>query len=153
VAAGETSDDVITILQRFARPGERLVTFASDRGETTLEVTHEQLIARWPKLQGWLRDWRDDERFRRRLAAAAKDWREGQGGLWGPTELELLRRWRERPGQAATPEQQDFIDASEAALRKQTAAGAARGTIDQDRRPCLRGSRACGHRRRNPCLA
>ena len=119
VAAGETPDDVIAILQRFARPGERLVTFASDRGETTLEVTHEQLIARWPKLQGWLRDWRDDERFRRRLAAAAKDWREGQGGLWGPTELELLRRWRERPGQAATPEQQDFIDASEAALRKQ----------------------------------
>ena len=119
VAAGETSDDVITILQRFARPGERLVTFASDRGETTLEVTHEQLIARWPKLQGWLRDWRDDERFRRRLAAAAKDWREGQGGLWGPTELELLRRWQERPGQAATPEQQDFVDASEAALRKQ----------------------------------
>ena len=66
-----------------------------------------------------LRNWRDDERFRRRLAAAAKDWREGQGGLWGPTELELLRRWRERPGQAATPKQQDFIDASEAALRKQ----------------------------------
>jgi tetratricopeptide (TPR) repeat protein len=119
VAAGETPDEVVTILQRFAHPGERLVTFASDGGEATLEVTHEQLIARWPKLQGWLREWRDDERFRRRLAAAAKDWREGQGGLWGPTELELLRRWRERPGQAATPEQQDFVDASEAALRKQ----------------------------------
>src|SRR5262249_23176722 len=119
VAAGETPDDVIAILQRFARPGERLVTFASDGGETTLEVTHEQLIARWPKLQGWLRDWRDDERFRRRLAAAAKDWREGQGGLWGPTELELLRRWRERPGQAPTPAQQDCIDASQSALRKQ----------------------------------
>src|SRR6266478_2912120 len=119
VAAGEAPDEVMTILRRFARPGERLVTFASDRGETTLEVTHEQLIARWPKLQGWLRDWREDERFRRRLAAAAKDWREGQGSLWGPTELELLRRWRERPGQAATPEQQDFVDASEAALRKQ----------------------------------
>jgi hypothetical protein len=106
VAAGETPEEVMTILRRFARPGERLVTFASDRGETTLEVTHEQLIARWPTLQSWLRDWREDEHFRRRLAAAAKDWRDGQGSLWGPTELELLRRWQNRPGQAATPEQQ-----------------------------------------------
>jgi WD40 repeat protein len=119
VASGETTEEVMTILRRFARPGERLVTFGSDRGETTLEVTHEQLIARWPTLQSWLRDWREDERFRRRLAGAARDWRDGQGSLWGPTELELLRRWRERPGQAATPEQQDFIDESEAALRKQ----------------------------------
>jgi len=119
VAFGEAPDDVVAILRRFAHPDQRLVTFAMDRGEPTLEVTHEQLIARWPTLQGWLRDWRGDERFRRRLAAAATDWREKEGSLWGPTELELLRQWRERPGQAATPEQQDFIDASEAALRKQ----------------------------------
>jgi hypothetical protein len=109
----------MTILGRFARPGERLITFASDHGETTLEVTHEQLISRWPTLQGWLRDWREDERFRRRLAAAAKDWQDQEGSLWGQTELELLRRWRERPGQSVTPEQQDFIDASEAARRRQ----------------------------------
>jgi WD domain, G-beta repeat len=119
VAAGETPEEVVDILRRFARPGERLVTFASDHGETTLEVTHEQLIARWPILQGWLRDWREDERFRRRLATAAHDWREKQGSLWGPTELELLRRWRTRPGQAPTVDQQDFIDASEGALRRQ----------------------------------
>ena len=119
VATGETPDDVIALLRRFARPGERLVTFALDCGEPALEVTHEQLIARWPTLRGWLRDWREDERFRRRLAAAANDWRHGQGSLWGATELELLRRWRERPGQAATPDQQDFIDASETALLKQ----------------------------------
>jgi WD40 repeat protein len=119
VATGETPEDVIALLRRFARPGARLVTFALDHGEPTLEVTHEQLIARWPALQGWLRDWREDERFRRRLATAANDWRHGQGSLWGATELELLRRWRERPGQTATPEQQDFIDTSEAALRKQ----------------------------------
>jgi len=116
---GETVEGVTTILGRFARPGERLITFGSDRGETTLEVTHEQLIARWPKLREWLRDWRDDERFRRRLAAAAKDWREGQGSLWGPTELELLRRWRNRPGQTVTQEQQAFIDESEQALSRQ----------------------------------
>src|SRR6516164_417357 len=122
VAAGETPEEVMAILRRFARPGERLVTFASDHGETTFEVTHEQLIARWPTLRGWLRDWREDERFRRRLASAAHDWRNKQGSLWGPTELELLRRWRERPGQAATPEQQDFIDASDAALRKEAQA-------------------------------
>jgi WD40 repeat protein len=119
VAAGETPEEVMAILRRFASPGERLVTFASDRGETTLQVTHEQLIARWPRLRQWLSDWRADERFRRRLTAAANDWRNGQGGLWGPTELELLGRWRYRPGQAATPEQQDFIKASEAALQRQ----------------------------------
>jgi hypothetical protein len=119
VAAGETPEEVMGILRRFARPSERLVTFASDLGETTLEVTHEQLITRWPILQGWLRDWREDERFRRRLATAVHDWRERRGSLWGPTELELLRRWRNRPGQAATPDQQEFIGASEAALRKQ----------------------------------
>jgi hypothetical protein len=37
---GETPEDVIAILRCFARSGERLVTFASDRSETTLEVTH-----------------------------------------------------------------------------------------------------------------
>jgi hypothetical protein len=30
-------------------------------------------------------------RFRRRLAAAAKDWRVEEGSLWGPTELERDR--------------------------------------------------------------
>jgi hypothetical protein len=88
VTAGETPGEMMAILGRFARPGERLVTFASDRGETTLEVTHEQLIARWPTLRRWLSDWREDERFRRRLAAAAKDWRDSQGSPWGATELE-----------------------------------------------------------------
>jgi hypothetical protein len=73
VAAGETPDDVVAILRNFARPGERLVTFASDHGETMLEVTHEQLIARWPTMRDWWRDWREDERLRRRLAAAAQD--------------------------------------------------------------------------------
>jgi hypothetical protein len=31
---------VIAILRCFARSGERLVTFDSDRSETTLDVTH-----------------------------------------------------------------------------------------------------------------
>jgi hypothetical protein len=35
-----------------------------------------------------LRDWREEERFHRRLAAAAKDWWVEEGSLWGPTELE-----------------------------------------------------------------
>jgi WD40 repeat protein len=118
VAVGETPDDVMAILRRFARPGDRLVTFASDRGETTLEVTHEQLIARWPTLRTWLRDWREDERFRHRLTAAANAYPR-EGGLWGPTELELARRWLARPGQITTAKQQGFIDASETALRKQ----------------------------------
>ena len=34
------TEDVIAILRCFARSGERLVTFASDRSETALEVTH-----------------------------------------------------------------------------------------------------------------
>jgi hypothetical protein len=36
-----------------------------------------------------LRDWREDDR--RRLAAAAEDWRVEEGSLWGPTELERDR--------------------------------------------------------------
>jgi len=50
------------------------------------------LIARWRALRRWLRDWREDERFRRRLAAATKDWRVEEGSLWAaPTELERDR--------------------------------------------------------------
>jgi hypothetical protein len=45
------------------------------------------LIARWRALRGWLRDYREDERFPRRLAATAKDWRVEEG----PTELERDR--------------------------------------------------------------
>jgi len=44
--------------------------------EQTLEIVHESLIRHWPLVQGWLQDNRDVLHQKRRLEAAAQEWRQ-----------------------------------------------------------------------------
>jgi WD40 repeat protein/DNA-binding SARP family transcriptional activator len=48
----------------------RLLTLA----EGTVEVSHESLLAEWPRLRAWLDEDRDGRRLRAHLAAAAREW-------------------------------------------------------------------------------
>ncbi|MFU8841422.1 MAG: helix-turn-helix domain-containing protein [Nitriliruptoraceae bacterium] len=41
---------------------------------TTLEITHEALLAAWPRLQGWIEEDRDAIRLHRRIAEATQLW-------------------------------------------------------------------------------
>ncbi|ASC73145.1 sulfatase-modifying factor protein [Halomicronema hongdechloris C2206] len=57
--------------------------------DQTLEIVHESLIRHWPLLQGWLQDNRDILRQKRRLDAAAQEWR--QAGYTHHPEYLLTR--------------------------------------------------------------
>ena len=98
VAKGESAEQVAAVLDAFAQHDRRLVTLSAEAmGPRTAEVTHEALFAHWEKLQGWLRESREAERFHRRLADAADEWwtrrqqPDAVGLLWSrPPLLNLL---------------------------------------------------------------
>lgn len=57
-----------TLLDRFV--AARLLT----AHEHTVEITHESLLAAWPRLRGWVSDDRDDLELHRRIAEATRMW-------------------------------------------------------------------------------
>jgi len=78
------------IVERFV--DARLLTAQA----TTVEITHESLLAAWPRLTGWIDDSRDDLRLRRRLADAARAWAEAGTDpelLVGGLRLDAMRSW------------------------------------------------------------
>jgi tetratricopeptide (TPR) repeat protein len=81
---------------------QRLLTVSSDPGthDRTVELSHDALIMEWPLLQGWVHDWKDAERARRRLEAKAEDWvRLGRAssGLLDPVQLREAEQYLASP--------------------------------------------------------
>ncbi len=77
--------------------------------DATVELVHESLIDRWPRLVRWLGANQDDAEMLARLRAAARDWeRNGQaaGLLWTADVAREARAWRQRyEGELASTEQ------------------------------------------------
>ncbi|WP_438026667.1 nSTAND1 domain-containing NTPase [Sorangium sp. So ce233] len=102
--AGSAGDAVAQVIQRLA--GARLLLIeAGDeetgcaRDRTKVELVHESLIDRWPRLGQWLAESERDAQFLARLRAAAQQWEaSGQavGLLWRDRAAEDARQWRER---------------------------------------------------------
>ena len=70
VPRSELGDDPATAEVLDELVARRLVT----AGELGVEVTHEALLTRWPRLAGWLADDEQGRALRRHLAPAAVDW-------------------------------------------------------------------------------
>ena len=82
--------DVTGLLGRFV--GERLIT--ADAG--TAQITHDALLAAWPRLRSWIEEDTDDLRARRRITEAARIWDEaGQDSSALPRggQLAITRDW------------------------------------------------------------
>ncbi len=102
-----------TVLDRLAE--HRMVTVT----DGVVELCHEALLSRWPRLRAWL----DDEALERglgdRVAAAASAWSEhgGRGGrLYRGAQLSVALDWgREHPGALGVREH-EFLAASQRAL-------------------------------------
>ena len=60
------------ILQRLE--AARLVIFGEESGQRTVEVAHESLLRKWPRLRGWLDEERDFLIGRMQLDHALADW-------------------------------------------------------------------------------
>ncbi|MGQ4383042.1 nSTAND1 domain-containing NTPase [Streptomyces sp. SAS_270] len=98
------------VLERLV--AARLVTLDGD----TVELSHEALIAGWPRLAGWIEESRERLRAQRRLGEAARGWEElarDPGALYRGTRLagaaELFVR---QPNDDLTHLERDFLTAS-----------------------------------------
>jgi WD40 repeat protein len=96
----------------------RLLTLL--RGDT-VELAHEALLSRWPRLRGWLDE--DDAflRFRERLGQAAATWeRLGRPAvlLWRRDDLAEAERWRRRRMTTEGPIERAFVDRALARARR-----------------------------------
>jgi len=85
----------------------RLLVVESTRGGgSTVELVHESLIDRWPRLGQWLDDADDYAQFRGRLRSAAKEWEasgNSEGLVWrGDAAEETRRFWKAHGARIAT---------------------------------------------------
>ena len=76
-----------------------LLEIGGTSGPATVELVHESLIQRWPRLARWLDESSADAQFLARLRAAAAQWQAGGeaiGLLWSDRAAAEAREWYER---------------------------------------------------------
>ncbi|WP_437579926.1 nSTAND1 domain-containing NTPase [Sorangium sp. So ce887] len=104
---GDAGDAVVQVVQRLA--GARLLLIETGeetggaRDRATVELVHESLIERWPKLGQWLAESEQDAQFLARLRSAAQQWEasgQAEGLLWRDRAAQDARAWHERRGAA-----------------------------------------------------
>ncbi|WP_438026673.1 nSTAND1 domain-containing NTPase [Sorangium sp. So ce233] len=100
---GDGAEAVAQVVQHLS--GARLLLIGAsgetggDSGGTTVELVHESLIERWPKLGQWLAESEQDAQLLARLRVAAQQWEasgEAEGLLWRDRAAEDARAWYER---------------------------------------------------------
>jgi WD40 repeat protein len=99
------------VLSRFV--DERLITVTAEAAE----ITHDALLAAWPRLREWIASDREGLRIRRRITDAARAWAdsgEDSGGLSRGGQLAVARDWAADPLRhgALAPAVGQFLSAS-----------------------------------------
>ncbi|MGW1712898.1 nSTAND1 domain-containing NTPase [Streptomyces sp. NPDC002156] len=101
---------VAAVIERFTRA--RLLT----RHQDHVEITHESLLAAWPRLHTWIESGRTDHLLRQELEQAAADWdRSGHdtGMLYRGHRLEAALTWSRRTDRdPLAPAATDFLATS-----------------------------------------
>jgi tetratricopeptide (TPR) repeat protein len=95
----------------------RLVTVgvASDRRQQMVEIAHEALVRRWPRLSQWLQEDREILIWRQRLAFIIQEWQKtgrDDGFLLRGSLLDEARLWLSRRTNDLTPAEKEFINSS-----------------------------------------
>jgi WD40 repeat protein/transcriptional regulator with XRE-family HTH domain len=103
--------DLADVLERFV--DARLVT----AHRTTVQITHEALLAAWPRLRTWIEEDRDSLRLHRDLTEAARTWHDSDrdpSTLARGLRLDTMRSWLASGGQRLSLSrlERDFVDAS-----------------------------------------
>jgi WD40 repeat protein len=117
----QASDPQATQAAMSAFTAARLLT----SGGQAVEITHEALLRRWPRLRGWIDEGRAALLTRQELEDAAASWtRKGRDtdGLWAGARLAAAQAWAEAGQHARELPQaaQDFLAASERRRRRGT---------------------------------
>jgi WD40 repeat protein/DNA-binding SARP family transcriptional activator len=103
----------------------RLVTTSAG----SVEIAHEALIREWPRLRGWLQEDRDGLRLMRHLTVASLEWDQrgrDHGDLYRGSRLAAALEWQAGHGEALSPLEREFLDASRGAQDAQVREIAAR---------------------------
>ena len=106
-----TDDDVARVVGVLTEA--RLLTVA----EGTVEVSHESLLAEWPRLRGWLDEDRAGRRLHAHLAASAREW-DGRGrepaDLYRGPRLGAALDWSTHHADQLNALEREFLDAARA---------------------------------------
>jgi hypothetical protein len=95
----------------------RLVTVpvANDHRQQMVEIAHEALVRRWPRLRQWLEEDREILVWRQRLGFIIQEWQQtgrDDGFLLRGSLLDEARLWLSRRSNDLTPVEKEFINAS-----------------------------------------
>jgi tetratricopeptide (TPR) repeat protein len=95
----------------------RLVTVGVEGGgrQEMVEIAHEALVRRWPRLSQWLQEDHDVLLWRQRLRLILREWDQtgrDDGFLLRGSLLDEARLWLSRRANDLTPEEKDFIGCS-----------------------------------------
>jgi formylglycine-generating enzyme required for sulfatase activity/S1-C subfamily serine protease len=96
----------------------RLVTTAQD----SAEVAHEALIREWPTLRKWLEEDRESLRLHRHLTDSAREWEQRgrePGELYRGARLAQTLEWAAGHENALSPQETDFLRASQDVLQRE----------------------------------
>lgn len=109
---GDPQGNVDLVLEDLVRA--RLVTIDGEQ----VEVAHEALIRRWPRLSEWLDENRERLQFERQLRHDAQEWEVSErdpGYLYRGSRLQQALEWLDQLPDPLSPTEQEFLDASRAA--------------------------------------
>ncbi len=87
---------------------------ASSHSTGTVEIIHESLIARWPRLHRWLDENQDDAAMLSRLRTAAREWHKSsrsEGFLWSGEVAAEARHWDNHFTGALGQRERQYLDA------------------------------------------
>ena len=124
--AGLPNPRVLPVVELLA--AARLLTVAQD----SVEVAHEALFTRWPRLRMWLADDAATSDVQHRLAAAAADWNQQDrdpGLLWQGTRLAAGRDAAQAYPDTITQVELDFLDAGASRVDAQRRDAEERATV------------------------
>ena len=94
-ALGSDGDAVERVVHKLADARLLLIETEADQG-CMVELSHESLIDRWPKIGQWLDEHQEDAQFLARVRASAREWhKQGrtEGLLWRGRAAEDGRQW------------------------------------------------------------
>jgi len=112
------SDDLVAlevVLHQFSRL--RLLTLDRDPGDgsSTVEVAHEALLNRWPRLRRWIESGRQDVLRSARLSTALTEWEASgrqPGYLLSGQRLSDYEQWATTSTLRPSAREREFLDAS-----------------------------------------
>ena len=91
---GQPTDKVWSLVEKFRENGRLLIDINGPKASNPLlELTNERAISRWPRLEEWAEEERNRAMVYRRIARAARTWKQGKTPLWLDNKLDDALLW------------------------------------------------------------